>query len=332
MRKALAFLSLAASLAAPGLASAQAIDIKLGTLAPKGSTWESLMKEMGQKWKEASGGRVNLKIFAGGVLGNEGDMVRKMRVGQLHAAAITVIGLHDITPEPQALAAPMMIESYDQYEYVIAKMAPKLDKILADKGFVVLNWGEVGFVRYFSTMPLRTPAEARNHKIFTWEGDPASVEGWKVAGFQPVVLSSTDVVPSLQTGMINTVAAAPLFAFTARYFTKANKMTDLPWTLLVGAMVVKKDAWEQIPADIRPKLMQIAQEYSKKVAIEVRRMNEDALVQMKKQGLEVVPPGDLAGWHKLADRANEVVRGKVVPAAIFDEVKRLAQEYRAGKR
>jgi TRAP-type C4-dicarboxylate transport system substrate-binding protein len=230
------------------------------------------------------------------------------------------------------MAAPLMIESYEQYEYVIGKMAPQFDRILEQKGFVVLNWGEVGFVHFFSTTPLRSPAETRAHKIFTWDGDPASVDGWKSAGFQPVVLSATDVVPSLQTGMINTVAAAPLYAFTARYFQKANKMTDLPWGLLVGAMVVKKDTWEQVPADLRPKLLGIAGEYSKRVSQEVRRMNEDALTQMKKQGLEVVAPTDLAGWRKVADNANVIVRGKVVPAPVFDEVKRLAQEYRAGKR
>lgn len=317
---------------APRPAAAQEIVIKLGTLAPAQSPWHNLLKEMGQKWKEASGGKVNLKIYAGGTVGSEGDMVRKMRVGQLQAAALTVVGLHDIASDPQALSAPMAIQSYDELDTVLAKMGPKLEKSMADKGFVVLNWADVGFVRFFSSKPFRTPAEAKGRKIFTWEGDPSSVEAWKSAGFQPVVLSSTDVIPSLQTGMIDTVAASPLYAFTARIFQKANKMLDLRWALLVGATIVKKDDWDKVPADVRPKLIAIAREYAGKIATEVRRMDEDALTQMKKQGLEVVPAGDLDGWRKVAESANGVVRGKVVPAPVFDEVTRLAQEFRAKKK
>jgi TRAP-type C4-dicarboxylate transport system substrate-binding protein len=305
------------------------IVFKLGTLAPAGSAWHNLLKEMGQKWKDASGGQVTLRIYPGGVVGNEGDMVRKMRVGQLQAAALTVVGLQEITPEPQALSVPMVIESQDELNYVLQKLGPKLEKSLADKGFSVLQWTEVGVVRFFSTKPFRTPEEAKGRKIFSWEGDPAAVEAWRAASFQPVVLSSTDVVPALQTGMIDTIASAPLYAFTARLYQKANKMIDLPWSLLVGALIVKKDAWEQVPAALRPKLIEIVKEYGNRIDAEVRRLNDDAVVQMKRQGLEVVTPTDIAAWRKVADTVNEVVRGKAVPAPIFDEVKKLSSEFRA---
>ena len=188
MRKTLALFSLAALLALPGRASAQNIDIKLGTLAPKGSTWETLMKEMGQKWKEASGGKVNLRIYPGGVLGNEGDMVRKMRVGQLQASALTTVGLHDITPEPLAVTAPMVVQSYDELDYVMEKMMPSLEKKLEEKGYVVLAWSEVGFVYFFSALQFHTPDEAKKAKIFTWEGDPGSVEAWKATGLNARLL------------------------------------------------------------------------------------------------------------------------------------------------
>jgi TRAP-type C4-dicarboxylate transport system substrate-binding protein len=304
--------------------------IKLGTLAPNGSTWHTLLKEMGQKWSDASGGKVKLIIYAGGVVGNEGDMVKKTRIGQLQAAALTTIGLHEISPEAQAVDVPMMIDSFDTLDYVMDKMAPKLEKALDAKGYVAIGWSEVGFVRFFSTKRYDTMAEfSSKAKVFGWEGDPASIEAWRAGGFKPVVMSSTDIVPSLQTGLIDTVALAPLYAFTARIFEKAKYMLDLKWAVLTGATVVKKDVWEKIPADLRPKLLEISHEYARKIALEVRRMDEDALKQMKAQGLVLVEPKDAKAYEKAAASTWSVIRGKVVPADTFDEVKKLVDEFHA---
>jgi TRAP-type C4-dicarboxylate transport system substrate-binding protein len=315
------------SLGAPALAEER---IKLGTLAPNGSTWHTLLKEMGQKWSEASGGKVKLVIYPGGVVGNEGDMVKKMRIGQLQAAALTTIGLHEIAPEPQAVDVPMMVDSWRTLDYVMERLGPRLEAEVEKKGYVVLNWSEVGFVRFFSTKRYGSVAELQaNAKVFTWEGDPDSAEAWRAGGFHPVVMSSTDIVPSLQTGLIDTVALAPLYAFTSRIFERAKYMMDVPWSVLTGAMVVKKDVWERIPADVRPKLIEIGRDYAKKIAAEVRRMDSEALANMKTQGLQVVVPSDPAAFHTAAKATYKVVRGRVVPDWAFDEVQRLVNEAHA---
>jgi TRAP-type C4-dicarboxylate transport system substrate-binding protein len=321
-------LALAAALALPNAAGADVV-IKLGTLAPSGSTWHTLLKEMGQKWEQASGGKVKLRIYPGGVLGNEGDMIKKMRIGQLQAAALTTIGLHDISPDPQAVDVPMMVDSWTTLDYVMDRMAPQLERIVEGKGYVVLGWSEVGFVRFFSTKKMASLAEMRGAKMFCWEGDPASAEAWKKGGFHPVIVSSTDIVPSLQTGMIDTVALAPLYAYSSRMFEKARYMLDLPWAVLTGATVVRKDEWEKVPADVRPKLIEISREYSKKIALEVRRMDTEALENMVKQGLVVVKPTDPQQFKAAAQGTYDVIRGRVVPAETFEEVKKLVDEAHA---
>jgi TRAP-type C4-dicarboxylate transport system substrate-binding protein len=303
--------------------------IKLGTLAPNGSTWHTLLKEMGQKWEQASGGKVKLRIYPGGVLGNEGDMVKKMRIGQLQASALTTIGLHDIAPEAQAVDVPMMIDSWATLDYVMDRMGPKLERVIESKGYVVLGWSEVGFVRFFSTKKFASLAELQQAKVFCWEGDPASAEAWRVGGFHPVVMSSTDIVPGLQTGLIDTVPLAPLYAYSSRMFEKAKYMLDLPWTVLTGATVVRKDEWDKVPADLKPKLIEISREYSKKISTEVRRMDNEALENMVKQGLVSVKPVDPAAFRKAAEKTYSVIRGKVVPAETFDEVKKLVEEAHA---
>jgi TRAP-type transport system periplasmic protein len=315
-------LLLAAALAlATSTASAQEVVVKLGTLAPNGSTWHKLLQEMGEKWAQASGGKVKLRIYAGGAQGSEGDMVRKMGVGQLQAASITTVGMHDLAKEPQALSAPGVIDTGADFEAVFAKVEPKLAAILESKGYVPVQWSQVGPIRIFCSKPYKSAAEIGDAKMFAWDGDPASVEAWKTAGFRPVVLSSTDIVPSLQTGMINCIANAPLYVLTARLFERAPNMLDTSWGYLFGATLVKKDTWDKIPADLRPKLLQIAREIAKKGDADVKRANDEAIAAMKKQGLNVVAV-DEASFRAAKEKAWPVVRGRVVPADFFDEVVR----------
>lgn len=311
------------------VASAQEVTVKLGTLAPNGSTWHKLLQEMAEKWAQASNGRVKLRIYAGGAQGSEGDMVRKMGVGQLQAASITNVGMHDVVKEPQALSAPGMIDSAAEFEAVFPKVEGKLTALLQQKGYVPIQWSQIGPIRLFCAAPYRTVAEMSGAKMFAWDGDPASVEAWKAAGFRPVVLSSTDMIPSLQTGMIDCFANAPLYVLTARLFERAGNMTDTAWGYLFGATLVKKDTWEKIPADLRPKLLEIAKELGRKVDAEVRRSNDEAIAAMKKQGLNVVAVNQ-AEFRAAAEKAWPVVRGRVVSAEFFDEVVRARDEARKG--
>jgi TRAP-type C4-dicarboxylate transport system substrate-binding protein len=307
-------------------AVAQQVIIKLGTLAPKGSTWETLLKQLAQDWSKISNGQVTLRIYAGGTLGNEGDMVKKMRVGQLQAAALSTIGLHDISADAQAIDVPMIIDSTKVLDYVRPRISQQMSNALEQKGFVVLAWSEIGFVRFFSTKRFDSiKALQDNGKVFCWEGDPASADAWRAAGFKPVVMSSTDVVPSLQTGLIDTVAMSPLYAFTSQVFQKAKYMIDAPWASLTGAMIVRKDAWDKIPADTRAKLLDAARDIGTKIDGEVRRMDAEALKSMQGEGLNVVKI-DPALLLPAAKASWSVIRGRVVPAALFDQVQKLAAE------
>jgi TRAP-type C4-dicarboxylate transport system substrate-binding protein len=323
-------LLVAAALAiAASAASAQEVTVKLGTLAPNGSTWHKLLQEMGTRWSQASNGKVKLRIYAGGAQGSEGDMVRKMGVGQLHAASISTIGMHDLVKEPQALSVPGMVDTAAEFEAVFPKVEKQLTQLLDERGYVPIQWSQIGPIRIFCAKPYKTVAEMSEAKMFAWDGDPASVEAWKSAGFRPVVLSSTDIVPSLQTGMIDCIANAPLYVLTARLFERAPNMLDVSWGYLFGSTLVRKDVWEKIPADVRPKLLEIARELGLRVDADVKRQNEEAIAAMKKQGLQVVAVSQ-AEFRAAAEKAWPVVRGKVVPAAFFDQVVRAREEARKG--
>jgi len=218
------------------------------------------------------------------------------------------------------LSLPTFFSSEAEVECTFEKVRPKLEAAFGQKGYVVLQWSRIGAMALFCKAPYRTPAEMANAKIFAWEGDPKSVDAFRAVGFRPVVLSSTDLVPSLQTGMIDCVTNVPLYVLTTRMFEKANHMMDVPWGYIYGATIVRKETWEKVPAALRPQLQAISVELGAKVDAEVRKLAVDAVTAMKKQGLTVVPV-DPAPWRAAMEKSWPVVRGGVVPAAFFDEVK-----------
>jgi TRAP-type transport system periplasmic protein len=317
---------LAALLAAAASgARAQGVTIKLGTLAPQGSTWHDLLREMAQRWEETSGGQVKLRIYAGGTQGSEGDMVRKMSVGQLQAAAISNVGMHDLAAEPAGLSVPFLFRDEAQMQCAFQKVRPELEAALAQRGLVAVQWSTIGAIHLFCDKPHKSPADMGDTKIWAWEGDPKSVEAYRAAGLKPVVLSSSDIVPSLQTGMIDCVPNVPLYILTTRLFERAPYMMDTAWSYMVGATLVRKDAWDKVPADLRPKLVAIAQELGAKVDAEVKRLNQDAVAAMQKQGLTIVP-GDVPAWRAAMEKTTPILRGGVVPAAFYDRLRAARDE------
>ena len=314
-----------------GSAHSAEVTVKLGTLAPQGSPWHLLLKEAAQRWTAESGGKVELKIFPGGTMGDEGDMVKKIRVGSLQAAAVSTIGLHQITPEPQAIDLPLLVENDDERDYLLTQITPKLDAALEKKGFVVLTWSEIGNTRFFSTQARPTLDEMRKAKLFCWNGDPDSANAWKAGGFNTVVLSSTDIVPSMQTGMVDTILYPPTLVLSLRVNDKAKYMMNMKWSTLTGATIIDKKVWEKIPADLRPKLLKVFTDLGKQITVDARRMESNSLAKMKAGGLQEVAVTDMKAWRDVLAVVNQNVRGKIVPAETFDSVYQIVKDYRAKK-
>lgn len=327
---AVAFAALALAFPHAGLAQ----KIKLGTLAPKGSPWQKIIRDMADGWKTATAGKVTFLIYDGGVVGDEPDMVRKMRIGQLQAASLTGVGLSDIVPDVQALQMPMVIRSYDELDYVIEHIAPTLEAKLEAKGFKVLNWGDAGWVHFFSQSPVVTPTDLKPQKLFVWSGDTAYIEAYKDAGYQPVPLPSTEIHSGLQSGLVNAFSTTPLAALSFQWFGAAKNMVDLDWAPLIGATVITTAAWDKLPADAKPALLAESQRAGARVRAETRKLGVEAVETMKKYGLEVhaVPADARRQWQEMADKAGTVLVGRVVPADTMAEVKKLVAEYRSQKK
>ena len=332
IRRAAAVLLLAGVFAsAPAVAMPATTVIKMATLAPEGSSWYRVLQEMGEEWRKASGGAVTLRIYPGGVAGDEDAMIRKMRIGQIQAAAITGIGLAYLEPSFYALHIPMMYASDEEFDFVRDRYAPALERKMEEKGFVVLNWGDAGWVHFFSKSPVVTPAEAKALKLFQWAGDTNLLQLYKETGFHPVPLSTNDLLPSLQTGMVDGFSSTPLAALAFQWFGLAPHMADLQYAPLTGATVVEKRAWERIPPGLRPKLLEASRRAGQRLRTEIRRLNREAVDAMVKNGLAIhkVSPAVQAEWRRMVEGVYPKVRGTIMPVEAFDAVKGFRDEYRA---
>jgi TRAP-type C4-dicarboxylate transport system substrate-binding protein len=330
-RAALLAVALAGVHLAAAPADAQTVVVKMATLVPEGSSWQLVLKQMADRWKQLSGGQVVVRLYAGGVAGDDPDVVRKMRLGTLNAGVLTAVGVGEIDDSVYALGVPMMYRSYDEVYHVLDKLRPRLEQSMDQKGFVVLNWVDAGWVHFFTQQPVATPDDLRTLKLFTWAGDPETVEVWKTAGFKPVPLPSTEISTALQTGLVNALGAPPQVAVITQYYNHAKNMTDLNWQLLLGATVISKATWEKIPAAIRPALLQAAEEAGHRLREEVRQNGEKDIEAMRKRGLNVVAVDDGARskWLQAAESMYPRIRGSIVPAEAFDAAQRFRDQYRA---
>jgi TRAP-type C4-dicarboxylate transport system substrate-binding protein len=306
------------------------VTIKMATLAPSGSSWHLILQEAAEKWKKISNGRVVVNIYPGGVAGDDPDVVRKMRLGTLHAGVLTSVGVAEIDKSVYALGVPMMYASYDEAYSVLDKMRPSLESSIQKQGFVVLNWVEGGWVHYFTQKPVATPDDLKKLKLFAWAGDPDTVEIEKNIGFNPVPLPSTEIATALQTGLVNAVPVPPQVAVLTQYYNYAKNMTDLEWQLLLGATVINRRAWDRIPADLHAPLLAVMEEAGNKLRNEIRKADQSAVEAMKKRGLNVVPVDAKArqAWIQVAESVYPRIRGLIVPANAFDEAMRYRDEYR----
>jgi TRAP-type transport system periplasmic protein len=320
-------------LAAVNLPAADKVaTLRLGTLAPRGTSYHKSLMQMGDKWRQATGGAVRLTIYPDGSQGGEADMVGLMQTGNLDAGLVTAMGLIEIEPDVNALQnMPMAFRSLEEVDYIGMKLRPQLEQRLLAKGYLILFWSDSGWVRFFTKTPILHPDDLRKLRLFSWAGQITQYDLWKASGFHPVAMDATGIAQGLMSDTINAVAMPPFFALAGQLNQQTKYMLELNWAPLVGAAVVRKKSWDRVPEQFREAMLKIAAETGKQVKADARTENESSVVAMVKRGLTVqkVTPEVEAEWRAVVAKVEDQIRGKIVPAEMYDEAQRLLKEYRA---
>lgn len=307
--------------------------IKFATLAPEGSTWMKTMHAIDDEVRAATGNRIGFKFYPGGVQGDEKDVLRKIRSGQLHGGGFTGFGLGAIASEFRVIELPFMFKDLDEVDHVRGELDPYFYDLFMDKGYRFLGWGDVGFVYIFSKSPIETPDDLRAARMWTWSGDDLAAIFFKAFDVSPIPLALPDVLTSLQMGVVNAVYSPALACVALQWFTRVDYMTDVPITYGFGALLVSEKALKDAdPADLEV-LGQICRKHSKLLVDKTRVQNDEAIASMKSEGVEIVPvsPPVMDVFFTTARGAWDDGVGRLYPKDLLERVMKMVDDYRAAE-
>jgi TRAP-type transport system periplasmic protein len=314
------------------LGAEKTLIIKMATLAPEGSSWVKTINALNAEVMKRSENKVQFKIYPGGVLGDETDMLRKTKIGQIQGAALTSAGLSSVFPEYDVLEVPFLFQKYEEVDHILTKMDSFFRKGVDNNGYVMLGWSEAGFIYLMSTVPISGVSDLRKAKVWILEDSSIAKAIFQEAGVKGIPLSVPDVLVGLQTGLVEVVYIPPSGAISLQWFTKIKYITDLPLLYLAGAILIKKETFKEIPSSFQPVLMEIAQRHLNQLKTAIRNENQDALQVMAKQGIKMITPSQeqIEEFKKLSNRAMAHPGSQSFTKKTLEEVTSLLESYRKG--
>ena len=326
-------LALAAPLA-PGAKKSPQHLFKVATIAPQGSTWMKLMGELDERVRAETNGEVGFKFYPGGQQGSDLDVLRKMRTGQIQGAGLTGVGLGEIEPALRIMELPFMFRSPEEVAVGHAALDSTFEARLRERGFHLLGWAEVGFVYLFSREPVRGVADLQAQKMWLWEGDPLAQALIEALGVSPVPLNITDVLTSLQTGIVNTVYVTPYACLSLQWFTRLAHMTDLRLTHSIGAVVLSTRAYDRLSTEQQAIVTRHAAEIFGRLVRETRRQNDEAAEAITEARISRVAPapGEVAAFEELGRRVWDELAGTLYEPELLARLTAALAAARAAER
>jgi TRAP-type C4-dicarboxylate transport system substrate-binding protein len=316
-----------------GSVPAVAIEIKVATVAPDGSGWMREMRAGAAEIEERSEGRVTIKFYPGGIMGNDSQVLRKIRVGQLQGGAFTSGGVAERYAGFNLYGIPLLFRSLEEVDYVRERVDPALEVGLAEAGFVSFGFIEGGFAHLMANEPISTVEDMRRRKVWSPEGDPIGFRVLEAMGLSPVVLPPTDVLTGLQTGLLDVVAASPVVALVLQWHTKVRYVTDLPVSYGLGIFAIDSRVFHQLSADDQTLVRTVMGDVMQRLDSGSRQDNIDAREVLEQSGLEFVPvdTADIPGWRETIEGLYPELRARSdIDADLLDQMLSVLAEYRSG--
>ncbi len=330
-------LSLATQWAVAEVADAGAADagtrkvLKIATLAPEGSSWASAVRAIDTTLAAQTHGAVRLRLYPGGVLGDEPVALRKLRIGQVQGLGLTGLGLAELCPDIRALEMPFLFADYGEVDHVLTGMTPYYQAQLAASGVTLLGWTDVGYVHILSREPVRTAADLQRRRVWQLDNEPITAALFNQAGVAAVRLGIPDVLVGLQTGLVDVVYAPPAAAVALQWFTRVSWVNVMPVNYTLGALVVEQRALATLSPAEQELVRQVSARQMERLTRETRRQNQEAMTAMLAQGLQPVQPDELQiqAFRDLVEQVRPELVGTAFAAAAAARIDSLLAAFRA---
>jgi TRAP-type C4-dicarboxylate transport system substrate-binding protein len=308
--------------------------LKIATIAPEGSSWMNDMRAGAEAIETHTQGRVKFKFYGGGVQGNDNQVRRKMRTGQLHGGAFSSGGLNGFQKDADLFSLALMFNTSEEARMVRAEIEPILRQRLEDAGYVNFGFAAAGFAYMMSNKPLSTIADLKGQKVWIPEGDEASYAALRALGVAPVIMPVTDVMTGLQTDLLDSVTAPPVGVVVFQWHTRLKYITELPVAYVYAALLIDKKAFSRIAPQDRKVVREVMEGVYRKFDQNGEADNEEALKALLENGLELVPTDgdDVRQWRKIV-RESQMKLGRegLFDSRLMEQMQDLLKKHRASQ-
>ncbi|MEW8105115.1 MAG: TRAP transporter substrate-binding protein DctP [Candidatus Thiodiazotropha endolucinida] len=305
--------------------------LKIATLAPDGTNWMKEMREAAKQIKQQTDGRVKIRFYPGGVMGNDSSVLRKIRIGQLHGGAITGGGLSSVYKDAQVYTLPFQFRNLQEVDAVRQVMDPQIIEGLKKQGYISFGLSEGGFAYLLSNSPVTSTENMKDLKIWIPEGDQVNASMFQELGISPVPLPLTDVLTGLQTGLIDTIASAPIGAIALQWHTRVSYLTQVPLAYLYATLVLKENAFNKLRQSDQSVVKQILESAFDRIDRQNRADNEQAMIALKRQGVEFISPSTVQqqAWEAHAGKTlRKLSKESIFSEHMLNRMQSLIQQYR----
>jgi TRAP-type transport system periplasmic protein len=312
---------------------AQTTTLKIASIAPEGSAWMREMRAAAEAVEAATDGRVRLRYYPGGVMGDDATVMRKVRLGQLQGGAFSISELSTVHSDVMLYSLPFLFRERSEIDAVRAELDAKLEAGLEGAGWQMLSLSGIGFAYLMSSRPIDSFEALQQRKIWIPRNDQISERAFRRAGIAPIPLPLPDVFTALQTGMIDTVGNTPAGAIALQWHSRLRYLLDLPASYVIGIVAVDRRAWQRIDQADRQRVLQLFRAAGQRIDADNLRSDKEALAALAGLGVEIVPPSaeDAARWRRIGDEVTDQLHAEGrISGELLDQVRAILGRLRGG--
>ena len=289
-------------------ARAEVVTLRMAAIAPDGTAWARELKALGRDVETSTQGSVRMKWYLGGIAGDERTALDRVRKGQLDGLAGAMF-CEQLAPSLRVTRIVGLFHDRDEGDQILNRLLPGAQTEMQQRGFVMLGGvGNFGSEIIFTREPVRTMADLRKTRLWTWDLDDLWVKELPAMGVRAVALPIAAAATAYDAGQIDGFIAIPTAGLAFRWSAQAKYFTELSAAILPGCLVVSQRAFDQLGVEQQ----QIVQGASAKFMVrfgDLGHAQDEALLTtlFDRQGMQRVPLSAefLAEFRGSARRARE---------------------------